>query len=361
MSYIFYLLSVLYYILVIIVIAGLLKLKKHPFDNTRQVSVVISARNEEKNLPFLIQKLENLTYPKNKYEIIFVNDASTDRTNSILIQAVEKHENWKLISLKEKSLHLKGKKNAITQAIKSSNWDIILTTDADCLPPNNWIEAMMGYMEPEVGMVLGHSPIIECGGFYHSFLAFDNLAGTAISAAGSAWNKPPHSSGRNLAYLKEVFYNVGGYSASGYVDSGDDFFLSQAIHSQTDWKFAYAITVESFVPTIPVKLSKEYFRQQLRRSGKVFNWTPMFLLLGMIIFFYHLSLVVLPFSSQLHLLNWGVSLLIKFFLEFLGTAIAAIKFQHRNLIKWFPVMAIVYPLHNIFFSIFGSLSSHKWK
>ncbi len=103
------------------------------------VSVIIAARNEETNLPNCLESAANQTYPNSKYEIIVVNDGSTDRTEAVCLNFVQRYPYIKLINAKEDP-NLRGKANALAQGIDAARGEIILITDADCVVLPTWVE-----------------------------------------------------------------------------------------------------------------------------------------------------------------------------------------------------------------------------
>jgi len=134
------------------------------------ISVVIAARNEEKNIGNILNHLINQTYPRELYEIIIVNDGSEDRTGEIINKFARKHSNIRHIRAKvDKTIGLTAKKNALNQGIQQSKGELILSTDADCHVKPSWIETMVSYFTDDVGMVVGFSQFGHPKGKYSVF------------------------------------------------------------------------------------------------------------------------------------------------------------------------------------------------
>ena len=140
-----YLSVVLYLLFIVFIISGLFKHKSPKISLSKDlplVSVVIAARNEEKNLPDLIYDLVNQEYPLDKLEVIFVNDRSKDLTNRLLNEASDDYSFINHIVIEELSHKMTPKKYALTKGIESAKGEIIISTDADCRVGKFWVSSM---------------------------------------------------------------------------------------------------------------------------------------------------------------------------------------------------------------------------
>ena len=354
------LLGIGYFFLMGIISWALLKLHHYNSDNDLTVSIIVASRNEESVIINLLDSLTKIKYPEEKYEVILIDDDSSDNTYSIMNNYAKKLSNWKVLQHKKNETSLRGKKGALTLGIQNSKGDIILTTDADCIVPPNWVKSMVSCFKDEVGMVLGHSPVEKRKGFFNILQRFDSLCEASAAAASTYFNKPCHSNGRNLAFRKKAFNEVGGYNKISQVGTGDDFFLSQLLRKSTKWKFIYNIDPDSFVFTQSGTFSKEYLNQQLRRNSKAFYLTLPFFLIASWIFLFHLFLaILLLFPSMIKI--FLILVLIKFFIEFLPVKLGANIFKQKNILRYYPLMWFVYPIVIIVFSLLGSLQLYKWK
>lgn len=353
--------TIVYFSILLFVIRGLLGIEQKPPRKDEFVTVVVSFRNEVLNISNLLQSLKELTYPIDLFEVIFINDGSTDGGEKLVEAEMDKQLHWDLIVISNKPKHLQGKKYGLTKAIEKSKGDVILTTDADCEVPPNWIQTMLGHLSPEVGMVLGHSPIHEDGTFFHRLLAFDVMAGSAVTAAGAFYDKPPHSNGRNLMYRKQAFFDVNGYSESGYLDSGDDFFLSQAVRKKTGWKFDFSPSPEAYVFTKAYSLEKKFLNQQLRKNSKAVYHTIPFLLAAFGILLHIIGLPFFVFSGVMGISSILALFVIKISLEFWAVVVASEKLHLLHMRKYYPIMAVLYPMFILIFSLAGSFKSYQWK
>ena len=359
-SLIVIILGIGYYSLILIIYWGLLHLHRYNLNDKPSVSVIISARNEESVIINLLDSLTKIKYPEKKYEVILIDDDSCDNTYSIMNNYAKNLSNWKVLQHKKNETSLRGKKGALTLGIQNSKGDIIITTDADCIVLPNWVKSMVSCFNDEVGMVLGHSPVEKRKGFFNLLQRFDSLCEASAAAASTYFNKPCHSNGRNLAFRKIAFNEVGGYNKILQVGTGDDFFLSQLIRTSTKWSFVYNIDPESFVRTQYDAFGKEFLNQQLRRNSKVFYLTLPFFLIASWIFLFHLFLaILLLFTSMIKI--FLILVLIKFFIEFLPVKLGANIFKQKNILRYYPLMWFVYPIVIIVFSLLGSLQLYKWK
>ncbi|MFA4838420.1 MAG: glycosyltransferase [Candidatus Neomarinimicrobiota bacterium] len=354
-------LAFLYLLIMLLIALGLIFIRMtRRIRQTPSVSVIVCARNEAPVISRLLQSLANLRYPEDKYEVILIDDDSSDGTQNVMNYYAAGKENWKVLRHDKSTDPLKGKKGAITQGVRESRGEIIMVTDADCVVPPDWIASMVACFRPGVGMVLGHSPIEVREGFMNIYERFDTLCEASVAAASTYYNKPTHANGRNLAYRKQAFDDVGGYNSGANTDTGDDFFLMQKIRTQTRWRFAYNTDPASFVLTEPMTFGKKYIHQQLRRNSKAFNLTIPFFLLGMIVFFFHVVLAILVFSPSLW--NWlGILLIFKFLSEFIATYHGARLFGQADLLKYFPVLWAIYPVCYLTSQLVGSLKLYRWK
>lgn len=355
----FIVLSLIYFILIILVIVALVKEKICEKESILSATVIVCARNEEHNIPGLVESLKSLNYPEGMLEIFLVDDASDDNTRDVIDACINGEQRIRAIHLNDKEESLAGKKNAITRAVGMANGEIILLTDADCRPGPNWVKHMAACFDKETGMVLGFSPIEKSRGIFQRFLEFDQLARVAVQTAGAYWNIPPYSTARNLAFRRQVFFEVNGYESSGSIATGDDFFLTRDVWLKTKRTFRQAMHPGSFVMTKRDGFSGKYVRQQLRRNGKIMHLAPLYRGLGFFVFLYYLAIPVsiLTLSPAV----WVTSLAVKTTLEWTGFILAGKRFGFIKLALWFPLMALYYPVHVIMSSIIGSLKESRWK
>ena len=180
-------LTLLYILISVLFVIGLFIRRVGHNEIQYTVSVIIAARNEEDNISPLLTDLVHQTYPKQLYEVIVVNDGSSDKTAEIVLQYAHQHNHFHLFELENIPSEYSPKKFAMTKGISKSRGEIILTADADCRVKPTWIEAMVGYFSPQVGMVVGFSQFgrkKEKHSFFENLQATDFLQLMA-AAAGS--------------------------------------------------------------------------------------------------------------------------------------------------------------------------------
>lgn len=357
----FYGFALLYLLLIILVVTGLLRLRRRNDTDWPAISVVISARNEENRILKNLAALEKLNYPFEKYEIIFIDDASVDDTAKLISGYVEKHDNWRLIRLKEKERTLPGKKTALKRGIDSARHDLIFTTDADCAPPPDWLRVMSAYFDKDTAMVIGHSPLVTGKGFFNRILAFDNLFSAIVGAAPAKLGFPHTSVGRNLAYRKNAYRAVGGYAALKQFKSGDDVHLTERFRKAKLGKIDYCAHPDTFVETYPPATAKEIFHQQIRKNSKTLKKSLPSVMISVALFAAYMLFLFLPLLDFSLLSLWIKILIFKFAAEFFALVFAARKFKKTTLIPWLPLMQLIYPLYIIFFSLLGVLQIYQWK
>lgn len=370
-DWIFYIVTSIYFLVLLSFLVGLFFPNKRRTSQKRTVSVIVAARNEEQNIGNLLAELVDQTYPNSKYEIIVVNDESQDGTGKIVDQFARQHGNVKHIRvIRQTADGLTAKKNALNQGIRQSTGEIILSTDADCHVKPTWIETMVTYFTEEVGMVIGFSQLGDKN-FNHSFFerlqAVDFLSLMAAAQGAANLNFPLAGSGQNIAYRKEAFEVVGGFDKIKHRISGDDVLLLQLIRKYTDWKIRFAPSKLAFNWTEPEKTAKSFLNQRKRwasngsyqiRLNIVFFFFIVTVFFANLIFVFGLPIYFFYFNSiKIPLICLCAKFLIEFLMNLKGSQI----FQRTDLVKYFPIWAILQLFYVIFTGLMGTLGRFIWK
>ena len=253
----------LYFIQTITITIGLNKIfERNKNDDLPQISVIVSARNEEHNIYDCMSALNKLDYPEEKIEIIIVNDFSTDGTELIINDFIK--DKPKFITFNSQNGHgnLKGKANAIDQAIKISKGEIILTTDADCSPNTKWAKTVVSYFVKDAAIVSGYTTLLGKNSF-EKMQSVDFVY--LLSVAGGVMNlKIPMSCiGNNMSYRKSVYYEAGGYSSIKFSVT-EDFALLMAIDKLRKYKIIHPVDPGLLVITKPCGSLNSLYSQKKR-------------------------------------------------------------------------------------------------
>ena len=255
-----------YFCFLVIIFSGLLfrKLPKINQNDISFVSVVIAARNEENNISYLLKDLINQSANKNNYEVIIANDRSTDNTEKIINEFSSENSLIKSINIKKKH-EMTPKKYALTKAIEKSEGEIIITTDADCRVPRDWVSNMAQLAQNNEGIVIGYSKIESMKTFLNEFQKIDFLGIMAANGGLLTHGIVCSGSGQNLAYKKKDFQTINGFNPVKGLLSGDDMYLVQSISSIKGAVFNY--DPNSFVSTLPKNSFPSYLNQRIRWSS----------------------------------------------------------------------------------------------
>ncbi len=197
-------------------------LKNQDIDKkSTPVSVLIACRNEEENLEVLVPKLLLQDHPD--FEIVLVNDASTDNTLTILENFSKEIECVRVLSIPKTDFYQGNKKNALTQAIKLAKNEHLLFTDADCIPSSNsWISEMASGFTDEKQLILGYGGYEKNTGLLNKLIRYETLLTAWQYFSYAIIGKPYMGVGRNIAYTKSLFNEAGGFQSHQDFRSGDD-------------------------------------------------------------------------------------------------------------------------------------------
>jgi poly-beta-1,6-N-acetyl-D-glucosamine synthase len=322
---------------------GITRIQKIRPATENTYSIVIACRNEEQNLPELFRSLENIIYPQNLYEIIIADDASTDHSTDLLQEFAQRSNNVSVVFLEKKDKFFKGKKAALKAAIDKAEKDILLFTDADCLPDKYWLSSYNNYFSETVAMVIGFSPELT----NKSFRRFTQNINAGLYAATTGLGIPFSCTGRNFALKRAVFYQIGGYDSFSEEVAGDDKLLLNLIYKK---KYKIAYNAEAPVFT---KSPTNYLEQQKRRYSKFLQQRLPYQYLSILILLFYLYL---PIQFYLHPLSAVYYLLAVVFFWTANINLHNLKF---SLIDLF--FCCIFPYFVILFSFWGTFSRWKWK
>jgi cellulose synthase/poly-beta-1,6-N-acetylglucosamine synthase-like glycosyltransferase len=212
------------------------------------ISVVIAARNEESNLTGCLESLAQQTYDASKFEIIVVDDGSTDNTASVCSSFLSRDPKVRLIRAHENE-YLRGKANALAQAIDVAAGEIILITDADCLVPHTWVEQTARRYADDIGLVGGFT-LQRASNAFEGMQSLDWAFILGMAAATAGLGNPLGSIGNNLSFRKAAYDQVGGYRKLKFSVT-EDYTLVQAIIGTKQWKYLYPLDPEHLVESKP--------------------------------------------------------------------------------------------------------------
>jgi glycosyltransferase involved in cell wall biosynthesis len=361
----FYLLFLLY------ILIGTFQIQhgKTGSKNLWNISIIVAARNEEKNVISLLECLVKQNYPAERYEIIAVNDRSTDKTDFILKEYSKKYSNIRYIRIDHCEKDLIGKKNALTRGIEKAKGDVLLFTDADCLPWKNWVKSINDQFNAGADVVVGYSPLLKDEKRIFQRLIFtlkklERLSIFTVSAGTIGWNWGVTATGRNFAYKKKVFKEVRGFSGIGAIPSGDDDLFLQKISKSGRYKISFVLDCDSFVPSLERENVRAQYNQEKRRASKWRFYPLNIKIFSSLIFLFYLLLLIAFIMALFIRFPWSEFLLIfilKILIDFLVVFRGAVLFKEKRLLGVFPLAEIFYIPYFLIFGILGTFSRYNWR
>jgi cellulose synthase/poly-beta-1,6-N-acetylglucosamine synthase-like glycosyltransferase len=346
---------------------GLRNLKKSDEDKLipEFVSIIIPFRNERENLPSNLKSLESQDYPKNKYEVIYVNDSSTDDSAEILVSRI-KNENIKVIAVPGTYIPNAHKKRAIKYGIENAKGEIIITSDADCNYNTDWLKTLLKYMDDETAFISGPVEFEDSENIFGAIQKLE-FAGLVIVGAGLIGvNRPTICNAANIAYRKKVFDEVDGFYGQYGLSSGDDELLMQKIWKRTKYKIKFCPEKKAIVKTVPNKSLSEFYQQRKRWASKGLFYGDKLLVLKLIlIYLFYLGLAVqliLGMSkSPVYFITLTVSLLFKIIIEYLAIKKGIDLLFDRRIVRLFLPAQILHIPYIILAGFSGIFGNFTWK
>lgn len=354
-----------------------LKADAPPYKSVTQqpfISVIIPARNEEENISKCLQSISIQTYPDERYEIIVVDDHSTDQTASIVSSFL--NENVKIIQLQDLELpaNLNSfKKFGIDVAIRLARGELIVTTDADCEMPAQWLQTIAGFQAATNSTFIA-APVemwMEEGNerlgarFLKIFQALDFMTLQGITGAVVKTGFANMCNGANLAYLKRAFYEVKGFEGVDHLASGDDMLLMEKIYELPDAKIRYLQEREAIVKTKPANSVKEFLQQRTRWASKSTaykgNKLKAILLLVFLFNLWVAALFVASFFSVTAFFWLLTTVFFKVTAELSFLIPVARFFRRGKLLRWFLLAQPVHIMYTIFTGVLGNTKTYEWK
>lgn len=347
-----------------VIFSRLVFYKNKTVNNIKQgVSVIICARNEAENLKKYLPTVLEQKYPD--FEVIVVNDASIDETETVLKSFQHKYKNLYITNIDRDYNYKQGKKLALTVGIKAAKNEILLLTDADCIVDSEfWIEKIVGNFDENTEIVLGYGGYLKQRGLLNKIIRYDTLFVAIQYLSFAILGVPYMGVGRNLAYKKSLFFKNKGFATHLNVASGDDDLFINEVANKKNTRIV--VDKQSFTHSNPKRKIKEWFIQKRRHfsTSKYYKFKHKFLLglepLSRILF-YFLTIILIVKT------NWLIIVcslfLIRMLLFIVNLKIISKKLNEQGLIILGMFFDIFFPILNflIYFSGLFSTNKKRWK
>ena len=329
------------------------------------LSIIIPFRNETQNILESLASIEKQDYPKDKFEVIYVNDFSDDESLELLNKA-EKSLNIRILSVPEEYSKYQHKKRAIRFGIENSSGSIIVTTDADCIHGMKWLRIIVGQFDGETGFVSGPVEFIEESTLFNRMQKLE-FAGLVLTGAGLIGiGEPIICNAANIAYRRKAFEEVSGFTYKHSLASGDDELLMQKIRQVTTYKIKFCMNKEAVVRTSSNSSLNQFYQQRKRWASKGLFYSNHILILKLImIFLFYLSfplqLVLGIIYEPIFLLWMLLFFVIKAMMEYLILKTGADYLFNKSILRPFILAEILHIPYILIAGISGTLGNYIWK
>jgi cellulose synthase/poly-beta-1,6-N-acetylglucosamine synthase-like glycosyltransferase len=236
------------------------------------VTVIIAARNEEDQIPTCLESLIGLDYPREKLEIIIVDDFSTDRTAEIVEAFIAGRTGIRMLKSPPEQGNLRGKTNAIAQGIRNSTGEIIMFTDADCSVSPGWVRGTVRYFGEDTGIVGGFT-ILTSHNVFQGVQALDWLYLFGIGSATAGLKIPLTAIGNNLSIRRAAYIETGGYEVIPFSVT-EDYSLVQTIIQKTRYSLSFPLEREAIVSSGACDTVSQLVRQKQRWGVGALDMVP---------------------------------------------------------------------------------------
>jgi poly-beta-1,6-N-acetyl-D-glucosamine synthase len=324
------------------------------------LSVIIPFRNEYYNLPVLLQSLESQSLSSDAFEVLLINDHSEDGSEFLAAEFCRKHANYRLLFNKG----IPGKKSALTLGIKNAKHEYIVTTDADCTHPIQWLKTLgiyAGLHHPD--MIIGLVDLKVAKGFFNRFQEIEFLSIIAAGAGAAAGNGPIYCSAASLAFRRCLFLERTDPMRMN-IPSGDDTLFMFNLKKEGRQKIMLIKSQNTIVTTIGTTTLSDFLSQRKRWISKSRHYRDrdalftailvlamnMALLASMVIALIHLNFRLLPLIFIVK--TMADFYLLRSFLVFYNKQISFLPFV---------VFEMIYPFYSIFIALTGLLTGYRWK
>ncbi len=352
----------LYLLQTLFIYLGTHRLNYPKTNHLPKISILVALRDEEQTLKPCVESLLQLDYPKESFEILLINDRSSDRTPELIEELKKKSDQIKTLHIKSGIPGLSGKANAIAQGMENCSGELILVTDGDCRVPPSWAKEHAAYYQQNVGMVGGFTLLDEKNDGASLFGKIQSLDWAYLLSVGTGFmgfGIPLSVLGNNFSFRREAYEEVGGYRNMGFTII-EDFALMKTLVKKTSWKVLYPIDSKMLVYSHPMSTIIKFYRQRKRWSagGKEVGFYGKFLMLISVMVHLLIPISFFIFNFQLSFLALLGVLLADFSLLFRTIGLV----RRRDLLKYFLLWEGFYFLYTILFTpVLLFPTTVKWK
>ena len=361
-----------YCLLILLYLYWFLKVKKYVLKEevipATRFSVIIPARNEEAVITHCLKRILEQNYPADLFQIIVVNDHSTDATADRVLAIAKTNSNVQLIQLADYvDANINAyKKRAIEIAVAESNGDWIVTTDADCIAPKNWLLQFDHFIQQKNPVFIAAPVMFSLTpSWLGLFQVLDFMSLQGITAAAVAAGSHTMCNGANLAYKKEAFERVGKFKGIDHIASGDDMLLMYKIKQHYPHQLGFIYSSNMIVQTAPMTTWKEFLNQRIRWASKANSYSDKTILPVLVLVYCFNVLLLIALLTGIFiqgLYPWVCySLMLKTIVEFIFMIPVARFFGLTNTLFFFPLMQPFHIVYTVIAGWLGKFGTYQWK
>ena len=365
MNIILFVILVIYVSSISLLIYGFIRIKNYEKKDLRpqtSFTIIVPFRNEEENLPKLLDSFSKLNYPSDLFEVILVDDSSKEKFQ---IPSRSFGTKFQISQIDNIRVSNSPKKDAISTAMQHVKTDWVITTDADCVVPKNWLLTFDNYIQENNVTMLAGAVSYSCENYFlHHFQQLDltSLQGATIGSFGI--KKAFMCNGANFAYTKSIFEKLNGFEGNNKIASGDDVFLLQKAANLFPNEVHYLKAKEAIVITKPTENWKSLFHQRVRWAAKTSSYQSNFgKSLGLIVFFGNLSFVIGVLLFLFGIWTWHLLVLyaaFKFFIDFILLD-KTNQFLTKTRLRYIILSSLYYPFFSTSVALYSLFGSYEWK
>ena len=360
--------TILYVALIGSLVFGFDKVAEFPLKDIpakTKFTVIVPFRNEAEHLPFLLKSISGFNYPIDKFEIIFVDDESSDKSVNLIEKFLKKIGNGSRLIKNVRHTNA-PKKDAISIAIAQAKYEWVVTTDADCILPKYWLDTFDCFIQSHNALCIA-APVTytKANSFLGRFQILDFLSLQGATIGGFGIKKPFLCNGANLAYKVSFFKGINGFEGNTNISSGDDIFLLEKAIKKNPEQVHYLKNLHATVKTLPEPNLKSLISQRLRWAAKTSNYSNLFgKFTGIVVLFMNtlvVSLLMITLTGIVHPKILAYTFLIKIGIDFLLLFKIVRFFNQEEYLLSFVFSSIIYPFFSVFVAFASIFRGYEWK